>query len=53
VTAEHPDVVERLGKTLDARHRMALEAKLKPDCEDTKEMTAEQLERLRSLGYVK
>jgi arylsulfatase len=53
VAAEHPDVVDRLGKTLDAWHRMALEAKLKPDSEDTKGMSAEQLERLRSLGYVK
>jgi arylsulfatase A-like enzyme len=53
VAAEHPDVVERLGKTLDAWHRMALQAKLKPDSEETKGMTAEQLERLRSLGYVK
>jgi arylsulfatase A-like enzyme len=53
VAAEHPDVVERLGKTVDAWHRMALQAKLKPDSEGTKGMTAEQLERLRSLGYVK
>jgi arylsulfatase A-like enzyme len=53
VAAEHPDVVERLAKTLDAWHRMALQAKLKPDSEDTKGMTAEQLERLRSLGYVR
>jgi arylsulfatase A-like enzyme len=53
VASAHPDVVERLGKTLDAWHRMALQAKLKPDSEDTKGMTAEQLERLRSLGYVK
>jgi arylsulfatase A-like enzyme len=53
VAAEHPDVVDRLGKALDAWHRMALEAKLKPDSEETKGMTAEQLERLRSLGYVR
>jgi arylsulfatase A-like enzyme len=53
VAAEHADVVERLGKTLDAWHRMALQARLKPDSEETKGMTAEQLERLRSLGYVK
>jgi arylsulfatase A-like enzyme len=53
VAAEHPDFVERLGKALDAWHRMALQAKLKSDREETKGMTAEQLERLRSLGYVK
>jgi hypothetical protein len=53
VAAEHADVVERLAKTLDAWHRLALQARLKPDREETKRMTAEQLERLRSLGYVK
>jgi arylsulfatase A-like enzyme len=53
VAAEHPDVVDRLGKVLESWHRMALQAKLKPDSEDTKGMTAEQLERLRSLGYIK
>ncbi len=53
VAAEHPDVVERLAKQLDGWKRMATQAKLKPDSEDTKGMTAEQLERLRSLGYIK
>jgi arylsulfatase A-like enzyme len=53
VAADHPDVVERLGKQLEAWKRMATQAKLKPDSEETKGMTAEQLERLRSLGYVK
>jgi arylsulfatase A-like enzyme len=52
VAADHPDVVERLGKQLEAWKRMATQAKLKPDSEETKGMTAEQLERLRSLGYV-
>jgi arylsulfatase A-like enzyme len=53
VAAEHADVVERLTKTLDAWHKMAIQARVKPDSEETKSMTAEQLERLRSLGYVK
>jgi arylsulfatase A-like enzyme len=53
VASEHPDVVERLGKQLEGWKRMAAQAKLKPDSEETKGMTAEQLERLRSLGYVK
>jgi arylsulfatase A-like enzyme len=53
VAAEHPDVVERLSKQLDAWKRMATQAKLKPDSVDTKGMSAEQLERLRSLGYIK
>jgi arylsulfatase A-like enzyme len=53
VAAEHPDVVERLAKQLEGWKRMATQAKLKPDSEETKGMTAEQLERLRSLGYVR
>jgi arylsulfatase A-like enzyme len=53
VAAEHPDVVERLAKSLDAWHQMAKAAKLKPDSELTKGMTKEQLDQLRSLGYVK
>lgn len=53
VAAEHADVVERLTRTLDAWHGMAVQARLKPDSEAARSMTAEQLERLRSLGYVK
>jgi arylsulfatase A-like enzyme len=53
LAAEHPDVVERLSKQLEGWKRMATQARLKPDSEDTKGMSAEQLERLRSLGYVK
>jgi arylsulfatase A-like enzyme len=53
VASEHPDVVERLSKQLDGWKRMATQARLKPDSEEAKGMTAEQLERLRSLGYVK
>ena len=53
VAAEHPDVVDRLAKTLDSWHKMATAAKLKPDTELTKGMTREQLEQLRSLGYIK
>ena len=53
VAAEHADVVDRLGKMLDGWHQMAAAAKLKPDSELTKGMSKEQLEQLRSLGYVK
>jgi arylsulfatase A-like enzyme len=53
VAAGHREVVERLTKQLQAWQRMALQAKLKPDSEGTKGMTAEELERLRSLGYIK
>jgi hypothetical protein len=38
---------------LEGWHRMATQAQLKSDADATKGMTAEQLERLRSLGYVK
>jgi arylsulfatase A-like enzyme len=53
VAAEHGDVVERLAGMLEGWHRMAKEARLKPDSEEAKGMTAEELERLRSLGYIK
>jgi arylsulfatase A-like enzyme len=53
VAAEHPDVVERLAKELEAWKRMATQARLKPDSEATEGMSAEQLEQLRSLGYVR
>ncbi|MGH9462635.1 MAG: hypothetical protein ACRD1X_15575, partial [Vicinamibacteria bacterium] len=53
VAAEHPDVVERLAKQLEAWKRMATQARLKPDSEATEGMSAEQLEQLRSLGYVR
>ena len=52
VAAEHPDVVARLAKGLDGFRKMAVAARLKPDSESTKGMTKEQLEQLRSLGYV-
>ena len=51
--SEHPEVVARLAKALDGWHKMALAARLEPDSQATQGMSAEQLERLRSLGYVK
>jgi arylsulfatase A-like enzyme len=53
VAAEHPDVVARLGKVLNGWHTMAQSARLKSDSETTSTMSAEELRRLRSLGYVK
>jgi arylsulfatase A-like enzyme len=53
VAAQHPDVIARLSKMLEGWKRMAEQARLKSDAETTKGMTAEQLERLRSLGYVR
>jgi arylsulfatase len=53
VAEQHPDVVKRLAKALDGWHSMAAAAKLKPDSEAVGNMTPEQLQRLRSLGYIK
>jgi arylsulfatase A-like enzyme len=53
VAAQHPDIVARLSKALDGWKQMAERAKLKPDTETTKNLSPEQLQRLRSLGYVR
>ena len=53
VAAEHPAEVERLSKALTGWRRLAAAAKLKSDDEAAQGMTAEQLEQLRSLGYLK
>jgi arylsulfatase A-like enzyme len=53
LAAQNPEVVSRLSKMLEGWKRMATQAQLKSDTEATKGLTAEQLERLRSLGYVK
>ncbi len=53
VAAEHPDVVARLSKLIAGWHHMATAARVKPDAETTKSMSAEELQRLRSLGYVR
>jgi arylsulfatase A-like enzyme len=53
VADKHPEIVQRLAKTLEGWHAMAVAARLKPDSEATGNMTPEQLQRLRSLGYVR
>lgn len=53
VAERNPAVVARLAKALEAWRRAADEARLKPDGQATEGMTSEQLEKLRSLGYVK
>jgi arylsulfatase A-like enzyme len=53
LAAEHPDVVQRLAKALDGWRSMAEAGRVKPDAEGTQNMTPEQLQRLRSLGYVR
>ena len=53
VASQHPDIVARLGKALDGWHQMAVAARLKPDSETTESLSPAQLQRLRSLGYVR
>jgi arylsulfatase A-like enzyme len=53
VAADHPDVVARLSKALDGWKEMASAARLKPDSEAAKNLSPEQLQRLKSLGYVR
>ena len=53
VAGEHPAEVERLTKVLARWRDYAQAARLKPDSEATKGLDPEQLERLRSLGYIK
>jgi arylsulfatase A-like enzyme len=52
VAAEHPDVVGRLAKELAAWRQMAERARLKGDTESAAELSPEELERLRALGYI-
>jgi len=53
VAGENPEVVQRLAKALSGWRTMATAARLKPDTETTKTLSAEELQRLRSLGYVR
>ncbi len=52
VASENPEVVERLARQLEAWHKWALERKLPEGGEAVEGMSSEELERLRSLGYV-
>ena len=52
VAGQHPDVVARLARELEAWHRMASSARLKPDSALATTVSGEELERLRALGYV-
>src|SRR5262245_52185467 len=53
LAARHPDIVARLARVLDAWHKSALQARLKPDSDAAATMTPDQIERLRALGYIK
>jgi arylsulfatase A-like enzyme len=52
VAAAHPDVVQRLRQQLEGWQKMATAARLKPDALANQNLSKEELERLRSLGYV-
>ncbi len=52
LSRENPEIVERLAKQLERWHEWALAARLPSDAEATEGLPAEELERLRSLGYV-
>jgi arylsulfatase A-like enzyme len=52
VAAQHPDVVERLSRELQAWQAKAAAAQPKPDADAAKTMSGEELERLRALGYI-
>jgi arylsulfatase A-like enzyme len=52
VAAQHPEIVTRLSRELQAWRRMAEGARLKPDSATSGTVSAEELERLRALGYV-
>ena len=52
VAAEHPDVVQRLKAELDNWHKMVASAQL-PASVSEENLSPAELERLRSLGYIK
>jgi arylsulfatase A-like enzyme len=52
VAAQHPDIVARLLREMQAWQRMAESARLKPDSALAATVSGEELERLRALGYV-
>jgi arylsulfatase A-like enzyme len=52
LAAQHPEMVERLSKDIAAWRGWVEAARLKPDAASAQEMTKEQLERMRALGYI-
>lgn len=52
LASQHPDIVERLKKELLAWRKQAESMRLKPDSQLAGTLSAEELERLRALGYV-
>jgi len=52
LSAEHPEVIARLTRELRAWQAKAAGARLPPDSASTQAISKEDLERLRSLGYI-
>jgi hypothetical protein len=52
VASEHPDIVERLKGELATWREYALSLKPPPDSEAIEGLSAEEIARLRSLGYI-
>jgi arylsulfatase A-like enzyme len=50
VAAQHPEVVDRLKRRLSAWHEAAIAARIEP--ESDAEMSPEETQRLRALGYI-
>ena len=51
--AQHPEVVARMAATLDAWRRRAEAERLPSDAVAESQMSAEELQQLRSLGYIR
>jgi len=52
ISAEHPDVVQGLAREIKAWTEKAEAARLKSDADSGRAMSQDELERLRSLGYI-
>ena len=53
VAADHPEIVERLKDALAERLRYAEARKLPSDEDAAADMSPEEIQRLRSLGYMR
>lgn len=53
LASQHPEVVQRLAAALDGWHTTAVAARLEADADKANALSAEDLQRLRSLGYIR
>lgn len=52
VAASHPEIVQKLSREINLWKQHAEAVKLKSDSESTQNMTTEEIERMRALGYI-